>query len=174
MLPNGLAHHIAEPDLALFVSGDVSLWRYAAVCLHIARCETCRSRIEVYRQSRQSLKHAAAEMPAGVNWDRLAAEMTANIRVGLAAGECVAPRRRKPVSFIGWKPAAVATGIVAVLSAAWWLNLPSSDSEALARTMHRLVAGGLPTVPFIENRGPDQGAPGQEAPSQGAVVQVST
>ena len=52
MLPNGLAHHIAEPDLALFVSGDVSLWRYAAVCLHIARCETCRSRIEVYRQSR--------------------------------------------------------------------------------------------------------------------------
>ena len=52
-------------------------------------------RIDVYRHSRQRLKQAAAEMPEGADWDRLAAEMTANIRVGLAAGECVAPRRGK-------------------------------------------------------------------------------
>jgi anti-sigma factor RsiW len=162
-----MAHHLAETDLALFISGDVSLWRYAAVCLHIARCESCRARVEVYRQSRQSLKQAVAEMPSGVNWDRLAAEMTANIRVGLAAGECVAPRRRKPVSFIGWKAAAVAAGIVCVLSAAWWLNLPSSDGDALARSLtnvaHQLVTGGRPAIAVpegLEDRGP--------------VVQVST
>src|SRR5277367_1430093 len=103
MSRNAMPRHLAEADLALFASGDVGLWKYGAVCLHIARCEDCRARVEVYRQGRQVLKQAAAEMPAGVNWDRLAAEMTANIRVGLAAGECVAPRRRAPATF-GWKP----------------------------------------------------------------------
>jgi anti-sigma factor RsiW len=176
---NAMGRHIAESDLALFVSGDLSMWRYSAVCLHIAGCEACRARIELYRQSRQSLKQAAAEMPAGVNWDRLAAEMTANIRVGLAAGECVAPRRRKPVSFFGWKFAAVAGGVVCVLSAAWWLNLPSSDSESLARSLsnvaHSLVTGGRPGIPIVEDRGSSaQGASGQQAPGPQAVVQVST
>jgi hypothetical protein len=112
-------------------------------------------------------------MPAGVNWDRLSAEMTANIRVGLAAGECVAPRRRKPGSFIGWKPAAIAAGIVCVLSAAWWLNLPSSDNDSLARAMHQLVSGGRPPLPFSESRGPEaREASGREASGQEAVVQV--
>jgi hypothetical protein len=145
--------HLAETDLALFVSGDVSMWKYGAVCLHIARCEACRARVELYRQGRQSLKLAAGEMPPGVNWDGLAAEMTANIRVGLAAGECVAPRRRKPVAFAGWKPAAIAAGLVGVLSAAWWLNLPSSDTDSLARVMKTLVSGGRPAAPILENRG---------------------
>lgn len=165
MPPSAMARHLAETDLALFVSGDVSLWKYAAVCLHIARCEACRARIEVYRQGRQSLKRAAAEMPAGVNWDRLAAEMTANIRVGLAAGECVAPRRRKAVSLIGWKPAAVAAGMVALLGVAWWLNLPSSDGDALSRAMHQLVSGGRPAIPVPEI---------QAMEDRGQVVQVST
>ncbi len=149
MSPTARARHIPETDLALFISGDVSMWKYAAMCLHIARCEACRARIEVYRQGRQSLKQAAAEMPAGVNWDRLAAEMTANIRVGLAAGECVAPRRRKAVSLIGWKPAAVAAGMVGILGAAWWLNLPASDGDALARVMRSMVNGGKPTIPLV-------------------------
>ncbi len=153
MQRNAKPGHLAEADLALFVSGDVSMWKYAAVCLHIARCEACRARVEVYREGRQSLKQAAGEMPAGVNWDRLAAEMTANIRVGLAAGECVAPRRRKPVAFTGWKPAAIAAGLIGVVSAAWWLNLPSSDTDSLARVMKTLVSGGRPAGPILENRG---------------------
>jgi hypothetical protein len=160
---NAMPRHIAETDLALFVSGDVSMWKYAAVCLHIARCEACRARAEVYRQGRQSLKQAAGEMPAGVNWDGLAAEMTANIRVGLAAGECVAPRRRKPVVLVAWKPAAIAAGLVCVLSAAWWLNLPSSDTDSLARAMRSLVYGRA-TIPA-----PDT----QVAEFREPVVQVS-
>jgi len=172
-----MARHIAETDLALFVSGDVSMWKYAAVCLHIARCEACRARVEVYRLGRQSLKLAAGEVPAGVNWDRLAAEMTANIRVGLAAGECVAPRRRKPASFAGWKPAAVATGLVAVLGAAWWLNLPSSDSESLARSFRNmarsLVSGGRPSTPFVQNQPVAQVSPdGVELKQNGVLMPI--
>ena len=179
---NAMPRHLAETDLALFVSGDVSMWKYAAACLHIARCEACRARIDLYRQGRQSLKQAAAEMPAGVNWDRLAAEMTANIRVGLAAGECVAPRRRKPAFVFGWKPAAAAAGLVAVLSAAWWLNLPSSDTDSLARAFssvarafgnvprafgnvaRSLVSPGRPAIPQVADR---------EPAGQGSMLQVS-
>jgi hypothetical protein len=168
-----MARHITEADLALFASGDVSLWKYAVICLHTARCEACRARGQAYREGRQVLKQAAAEMPAGVNWDRLAAEMTANIRVGLAAGECVAPRRRKPAAFTGWKPIAAAAGIVCVLSAAWWLNLPASDTESLARAMRSLVDGRRTPLP------PEPPAPEIQAPEtqaindQGPVVQVS-
>jgi hypothetical protein len=167
MARNATPRHIAETDLALFVSGDVSMWKYASLCLHIARCEKCRARADVYRRGRRSLKDAATEMPAGVNWDRLSAEMTANIRVGLAAGECVAPRRGKPVAFGAWRTAAVAAGVVVVLGAAWWLNLPASDSESLAHSFSNiarsLVSGGRPTMPVVL----DQPA------GQRAMVQVS-
>jgi hypothetical protein len=167
MARNASPRHIAETDLALFVSGDLSMWKYASLCLHIARCEKCRARADAYRQSRQNLKDAVAEMPAGVNWDRLSAEMTANIRVGLAAGECVAPRRRKPLAFAAWKTAAVAAGVVVVMGAAWWLNLPASDSESLAQSFRNiarsLVSGGRPGIPVVL----DQPA------SQRAMVQVS-
>jgi hypothetical protein len=125
------------------------------------------------------LKQAAAEMPPGVNWERLAAEMTANIRVGLAAGECVAPRRRKPVAFAAWKPAAIATGAVAIVSAAWWLNLPSSDADSLARSLgsaaRTLVYGARQPGPVLEAKATE--APGEpqaeEQESPGAMLQVS-
>jgi hypothetical protein len=154
-----MSRHIAEADLALFISGDVNLLKRALVRLHIGGCEACRTRGEAYRQGRQSLKQAAAELPPGLNWESLAAEMTANIRVGLAAGECVAPRLKKPVAFAAWKPAAIVTGIVAVLSAAWWLNLPASDTDSLARSFHNvtqsLVSGGRPSIPVVLDRGPE-------------------
>jgi hypothetical protein len=111
------------------------------------------------------LKDDAAEPPPGLDWSRLSAEMTANIRVGLAAGECVAPRSRKHGAWLsgwrtsgwrtsnwGWRPAAAACGIAMLLSAAWWLNTPSGDTASLARALHALV-NGRPNI-VIEESGP--------------------
>jgi hypothetical protein len=130
--------HIAESSLALFVSGDLSLGRGFGVRLHVARCERCRKRLDAFRADQAQLRQIASEMPpdlsSDVDWDRLAAEMTANIRVGLAAGECVAPRRRKAVPF-GWRPAAAMAGLAVVLVSAWWLNMPASTTQALGRAM---------------------------------------
>jgi hypothetical protein len=169
--------HLAETDLALFASGDVTPWKYAAVCLHIARCEACRTRLDLYREGRQSLKRAAGEMPPGVDWDRLSAEMTANIRVGLAAGECVAPRRKKPAAFVGWKPVAAAAGVACVLSAGWWLNLPSSDAESLGRSFkniaNSLVTGGHPTIPVLDRSGSDRSGSVPEPPPQMVAHEAS-
>jgi hypothetical protein len=131
--------HVREIDLALFAAGDLKFLNRMAVRLHTANCEECRVRVQAYCLDRERLKQDASELPAGVNWDGLAAEMTANIRVGLAAGECVAPRGRRRIARAWWPAAAVASAAVVLTMAAWWLNLPASDTESLARAMRSLV-----------------------------------
>jgi hypothetical protein len=187
-----IAHHIPETDLALFISGDLSMWAYVRINLHVTHCEACRERIEVYRSGRQRLKQAAGEMPEGADWDRLAAEMTANIRVGLAAGECVAPRRGK----LDWKPSAgylsrvhgwravaawggITAGAAALLSVAFLLNLPASDGDSIARFLHTLVQGGgrstsARAISAREDRGPvvEASSNGVELRENGVVVSI--
>ena len=82
--------------------------------------------------------------------------MTANIRVGLAAGECVTPRERK-VAAISWRPAAIAAGLVVLLAGAWWLNIPRTDTEAIGRALRNMATGGRVGSPQ-EERGPVVGA----------------
>jgi hypothetical protein len=145
--------HVREIDLALFAAGDLKFWNRVAVRLHTANCEPCRARVQAYHLDRDRLKQDASELPAGVNWGRLAAEMTANIRVGLAAGECVAPRRGKRIAPGWWPAAAVASTAVLLTMAAWWLNLPASDTESLARAMRKLVparAVATKELPYID------------------------
>ena len=98
--------HPLQTDLALYSTGDLPLWRRPMIRLHVSGCDSCRSWVQAFGADRESLRGLAAEMPAGVNWDRLAAEMSANVRVGLEAGECVAPRVRKPTLAPGWRVAA--------------------------------------------------------------------
>jgi anti-sigma factor RsiW len=139
-----MKQHIAETDLALYVSGDLGLFRRASVRFHAGRCERCSLLVEAYRADRVRIKNVAAEMPEGVDWDRLSAEMTANIRVGLAAGECVArPRQRKPAVklAVSWRPAAIAAGAVALLSVAWLLNMPAGTTDELGRALSAVLHG---------------------------------
>lgn len=141
--------HVKETDLALFASGDLSLWQRAGVHLHVRQCERCREAVKEFRADARALRDAAAQLPEGVDWVRLSAEMTANIRVGLEAGECVAPRRLRksiPASIPErWRPVALASGVAVVLSAvlvgAWWLNVPAQDTQALNRAMHSIWHG---------------------------------
>jgi hypothetical protein len=132
--------HFSETDLALFASGDQPLWRGAVVRVHIARCERCRHLAQEFRADRDRLRRIASELPASLDWDRMAAEMTANIHLGLSAGECVAPRRRKsPV--MSWRPAAIMAGAAVMLAAGWWLNMPPSTTKALGRALSAVVRG---------------------------------
>jgi hypothetical protein len=132
--------HIAQSDLALYASGDVAPLRRVWMKLHIARCRGCRAWVDAFRADREQLRSIAAEMPPDVDWDRLAAEMTANIRVGLAAGECVAPRKRKAAP-LGWRPAAAMAGLAGILACAWWLNMPPTTTLALGRAMTAIWHG---------------------------------
>jgi len=109
------------------------------VRLHVAACEGCRNWVAAFSSDRDALRQLAAVMPAGVNWDRLAAEMSANVRVGLEAGECVAPRVHKPVLATGWRVAAAVAGVTALLVSAWWLNMPRAESVALGRVVRKIA-----------------------------------
>ena len=173
-----MSRHITETDLALYISGDISTWKYLVIGVHTSRCEACRARMEAYRAGRKNLKQSAAEMPAGLDWDRMAAEMAANIRVGLAAGECVAPRRAKAVALRAWKPAAIAAGALVILAAAFWLNFPASDGQSLARSMRKLFQSGSQNhfrlSPAMEEAGPvvEASADGVELRENGVPVSI--
>ncbi len=152
--------HVMETELALYAAGDLPFWRGALVGFHVRRCDECRGLVEALRMDRQELRRTADVMPGEIStnfdWDRLAAEMTANIRVGLAAGECVTPRERK-VAAISWRPAAIAAGLVVLLAGAWWLNIPRSDTETIGRALRDMATGGRISA-TQEERGPVVGA----------------
>jgi hypothetical protein len=176
--------HIAETDLALYCTRDLTVARRARVWLHIRGCESCRSRMLAYWADREDRRAGANNLPDGVDWDRLSAEMTANIHVGLAAGECVAPRSRKASSFwqspagprwvSAWRPAAVVAGLAVLVGAAWWLNMPPSDTDALSRVMHSIIHGGRRGV-LPEDMGPvvEATSAGVELRENGGALQVS-
>src|SRR5215471_11646011 len=90
-----MSKHVGETDLALYAAGDLPLWRRAQVWFHVHSCVPCLTTLLSYKAAREELLARADKLPEGLDWDRLSAEMTANIHVGLAAGECVAPRTRK-------------------------------------------------------------------------------
>ncbi|HTP30943.1 MAG TPA: hypothetical protein VMJ75_02145 [Candidatus Acidoferrales bacterium] len=79
--------HPDETKLALHSSGDLGWFAGWRTERHLARCARCRDEVAGFREMRETLP-ALAELP-DVQWNRLAAEMRANIRLGLAAGECV-------------------------------------------------------------------------------------
>ncbi|MBV8843202.1 MAG: hypothetical protein JO307_10370 [Bryobacterales bacterium] len=165
--------HVEESELALSASGDLSIWRHVVVRLHTSGCAPCRARVEAFRRDRERLKQEALEMPAEVNWERLAAEMTANIRVGLEAGECVAPRRKKRVVWTwAWHAAAAAAGIILLTGAALWLNFPESDKEVLGKAVGQLFQGR--SAP-IEDRGPvvEASPAGVELRENGGALKIS-
>jgi anti-sigma factor RsiW len=158
-----MMRHLMETDLALYASGDLPFWRSALVQLHVRRCDACRGLVEALRADREELRRSSDDLPSNLDWEQLAAEMTANIRVGLAAGECVTPRERK-VATISWRPAAIAAGLIVLMAGAWWLNIPRTDTEAIGSALRNMVTGGRISATQDE-RGPVVGAS-----SSGVVV----
>jgi hypothetical protein len=79
--------HLKETTLALHASGDLGWFAAWKAERHLASCERCRAEVDSFREMREALPEIA-ELP-DLQWNRLAAEMRANIRLGLAAGECV-------------------------------------------------------------------------------------
>ena len=120
--------HPSATELALFSGGDlgfVDRWR---VHVHLKSCPLCQREVDGYRAASAGLSEETADLPSALNWDRLAAEMTANIHVGLEAAECVAPVRStgfRPV----WRAAALVTAMSLLVGMAWVLNPPPRSSQ---------------------------------------------
>ncbi len=114
--------HLSDEALALHAAGDLSWFAAFRARRHVDGCEICRLALAEFSESRQALRDAAAELPPNVKWELLAREMHANIRVGLEASECVAPRIAPPER-LGWRPAVVIASVMMVVATGWYLSM---------------------------------------------------
>jgi len=113
--------HPSEASLALFAGGELSRWQRWNVGRHVEDCEQCRSEIQEFSALREDAA-AFAGLPA-VPWERLAAEMKANIRLGLEAGECVTEHPAPRIA-LNARALAACASLAALLVASLWLERP--------------------------------------------------
>lgn len=79
-------NHPGEKDLALFAGGETGRVQRFLLGRHLRACPDCQDKVAEYRDLRSEL--GGIPLP-DVNWNFLAAEMRANIRLGFEAGACV-------------------------------------------------------------------------------------
>lgn len=107
--------HPNQATLALHAGGDLGRWRGWITARHVAGCDRCRNEVAAFQEIRDILPELA-EIPE-IAWERLAAEMKANIRLGLEAGECVrnveGSARRRPL-FAGTRLALAFASVIAL------------------------------------------------------------
>ncbi|MGH9664713.1 MAG: zf-HC2 domain-containing protein [Bryobacteraceae bacterium] len=150
--------HPSESELSLFAGGELGFLERAQVRRHVSRCADCRTQSDMFRVDCQARHEGLSELPGTLNWNRMAEEMTANIHVGLAAGECVGPvrgvRRMQSWNLGGWGLGALTAGLCALLALGWWMRMPSSDTAALGRAMQTVWTGhGQPAEPLSSSHG---------------------
>jgi hypothetical protein len=104
--------HPDESNLALLAGGETGRVHSLFLERHLRNCENCQDKVAAFRDLRG---HLAEVAPPDVDWNFLAAEMRANIRLGLEAGACVRTTRVSK----GWSPRlAVALASLLVLAGA--------------------------------------------------------
>lgn len=123
--------HPEPARLALYAGGELGWLSRIGVRRHIRRCPACRRETEELQSARLAFRGIAAELPPDLNWERLAAEMRANIHVGLAAGACVGPEPAEGRPW-RWRTALTAIPVVAVLLAGWLLQRPRLEPRPRA------------------------------------------
>jgi hypothetical protein len=115
-------HHPNETDLALFAGNDLGRLARLRVGWHLRTCGKCQQEVTEFSSLRaETVRNAPSP---DVNWDRLAAEMKANIRLGLEAGECIAPLQSRQRAHSPWAWVAFATAALMAVAAGGeiWIN----------------------------------------------------
>jgi hypothetical protein len=172
-----MSGHPSEAELALLAGGDCGWIERLRLKRHISHCGDCQDSMASFADIRSSLQEMA--LPAvtsdDTRWERLATDMRANIRLGLAAGECVAAAPAEPVRK-PWFPkfAYGAAGVIVLLGAGMFLRglLPQPDVpaahaavvESTAKGIQVRTSAGTMTLLNLGDTEPDQ-----TITSQGAV-----
>lgn len=158
--------HPSTAKLALYAGGDLAWIAALRVRFHLSRCGRCRQQVRAFAELRGQIASAARELPPEIDWNRLAAEMRANIRLGLTAGaianhalahEAVAepemaeqPAVASPLRWslaAAWLPgAAVVASLTLVVALVWLLSHPPvSFAPDMAGNGHATVVTALGT-----------------------------
>jgi hypothetical protein len=139
--------HPNQVQLALAAGGDLGFWDRWRVGRHVSGCSVCANEVEALRAGKQQVREVTAVLPDNLNWNQLAQEMTANIRVGLAAGEAIA-KFDKPALIarsrhLGWNAGMVLACATVVFVAAFWINTPRAQMDHLLSALGRVRAGRI-------------------------------
>jgi len=137
--------------LALHSSGDLGWFAGWKTERHVERCARCREEVASFRDMRELLPELT-ELPE-VPWNRIAAEMRANIRLGLAAGECVRESAEvEPSPLFNKARATLAfAGVFTLLVAGLVLERPTPSAMGPVQPTVQAISNG------IEMRAGDQG-----------------
>jgi hypothetical protein len=130
--------HPSEAELALAAGRDLGRFTAWKIRRHTRVCDSCRKLYDVYASLAGNVPDLAPDLaidalPPGINeeqWKSLAAEMQANIHLGLAAGACVAGG--PGVGFREWKPVWAYAAVLALVAAGVWLQRPIAPPRPLA------------------------------------------
>jgi hypothetical protein len=143
--------HPSQEILALHAGGDLGWMARWKTARHLASCEHCTAEVDAFAELRETLPELN-QMPE-VPWNRMAAEMRANIRLGLAAGECVRrsdrPLRDVPL-FTGARATLALASVLALMVSGLMLERPA---PLMARSNEPMV---LATANGIQRRSGDQ------------------
>lgn len=123
--------HPSESDLALLSGGDLTGLRRWMTARHVKNCPQCRVEVSAFRHTAEQALRAAAPLPSNFNWDAMAAEMAANIHVGVEAGRCIAPDRGRAADLFDWRPALALAMATLLISVAWFYYVPARRQAAL-------------------------------------------
>jgi hypothetical protein len=130
--------------LALYAGKDLGWLARRRTERHLGRCLECRREVETFLAVRDELTELN-ELPA-MSWHRMAAEMKANIRLGIAAGECV--REEPSLSPLAWfasaRAAVACASVVAVVAAGLFLERPAPPPVTPAVTADSTVLRAIP------------------------------
>jgi hypothetical protein len=134
--------HPNQIQLALMAGNDLGPWDRWRVRRHVSGCASCSSEMQALRTVSEQVREVTAQLPENLNWNQLAEEMAANVRVGLAAGEAIARFDRpslagRPRRF-GWNAAMVVACATVVFGAAFWINLPRPQMDHLLSALGRV------------------------------------
>lgn len=110
-------NHPRENDLALLAGGETGRIRRFLLDRHVRSCADCRLKIAEYDELRTDLADTAFP---DVNWNFLAADMRANIRLGLEAGACV--RTTQAVARWNLRPAIALASVLLLIVAGEFLR----------------------------------------------------
>ena len=138
--------HPNQASLALFAGGDLGFFARWRTQRHVARCTRCEEEAAAFGAMREIVTDLS-EIPE-IPWNRVAAEMKANIRLGLAAGECVrtseTPLRDRPL-FTFTRAMVALASIVTLVVTGLVLENPTpvqADNHTVLRGIHNGIEVG--------------------------------
>lgn len=125
-----------HPDeLELASLAELPFFRRFLVERHVRQCDSCERQVAEFAALRAEM--LAVPEPQ-LNWDSLAAEMRANIRLGIEAGECVreapAPRSMSPGLIVAFASLLLLVGAAVVMRQAPANRVTASRFTAAAPT----------------------------------------